>query len=74
MKLIPLLSSIALALSLASPTLHASTGPGVSWQAAAADADIDRYFVQAKTKKWPVAPCWWAWPAPCGCAGGRAGS
>jgi thioredoxin-related protein len=66
MKLIPLLSSIALALSLASPTLHASTGPGVSWQAAAADADIDRYFVQAKTEKKPVLLYWGAkWCPPC---------
>ena len=69
MKLYPAFSSLALALALTaltSPPLHASTGPGVSWQAAAADADIDRYFVQAKAEKKPVLLYWGAkWCPPC---------
>ena len=69
MKLYPTFSSLALALALTALTslpLHASTGPGVSWQAAAADADIDRYFVQAKAEKKPVLLYWGAkWCPPC---------
>ncbi len=66
MKLLPLFSSLALALTLSGAPVHASTGPGVSWQAAAADADIDRYFVQAKAEKKPVLLYWGAkWCPPC---------
>ncbi len=66
MKLSPLLSSLALALSLAVQTAHASPGPGVSWQSAAADADIDRAFTEAKAAKKPVLLYWGAkWCPPC---------
>lgn len=67
MKLLPLFSSLALVLTLScAPLAHAATGPGVSWQAAAADADIDRYFVQAKAEKKPVLLYWGAkWCPPC---------
>ena len=66
MKLIPLFSSLALALSLTVHPAVASNGPGVSWQAAAADADIDRYFTQARAEKKPVLLYWGAkWCPPC---------
>ena len=66
MKLIPLFSSLALALSLTVHPAVASSGPGVSWQAAAADADIDRYFTQARAEKKPVLLYWGAkWCPPC---------
>lgn len=66
MKLLPLFSTLALALTLSCAPAHAVTGPGVSWQAAAADADIDRYFVQAKAEKKPVLLYWGAkWCPPC---------
>jgi len=66
----PVLAALAAALSLfllaATPAAQASTGPGVSWQAAAADADIDRYFTQAKAEKKPVLLYWGAkWCPPC---------
>ncbi|HEY8875926.1 MAG TPA: thioredoxin fold domain-containing protein [Roseateles sp.] len=67
MKLLPVFSSLALVLTLScAPVANAVTGPGVSWQAAAADADIDRYFVQAKAEKKPVLLYWGAkWCPPC---------
>ena len=66
MKLSPLLTSLALALSLAVHTAHASPGPGVSWQSAAADADIDHHFAQARAEKKPVLLYWGAkWCPPC---------
>lgn len=66
MKLSPLFSSLALALTLACAPVHAATSPGVSWQAAAADADIDRAFTQAKAEKKPVLLYWGAkWCPPC---------
>ncbi|MBI3349825.1 MAG: thioredoxin fold domain-containing protein, partial [Burkholderiales bacterium] len=70
MKLNPCFSALAAlataALLAAAPLAHASTGPGVSWQAAAADADIDRHFVQAKAEKKPVLLYWGAkWCPPC---------
>lgn len=70
MKLNPCASALAAlataALLVAAPAAHASTGPGVSWQAAAADADIDRHFVQAKAEKKPVLLYWGAkWCPPC---------
>lgn len=65
MKLSPLPLIAALLLATA-PLAHASTGPGVSWQAAAADADIDRYFTQARAEKKPVLLYWGAkWCPPC---------
>jgi thioredoxin-like negative regulator of GroEL len=67
MKLAPLFAALSTALLLATaPVAHAATGPGVSWQAAAADADIDRYFTQAKAEKKPVLLYWGAkWCPPC---------
>lgn len=66
-KLAPLFAALATALVLgATPAVHASTGPGVAWQAAAADADIERYFALAKTEKKPVLLYWGAkWCPPC---------
>lgn len=64
----PVLAALATALLLATavPATHAATGPGVSWQAAAADADIDRYFAQAKADKKPLLLYWGAkWCPPC---------
>lgn len=56
----------AAALLYTAPLAHAVPGPGVSWQAAAADADIDRFFVQAKAEKKPVLLYWGAkWCPPC---------
>lgn len=44
----------------------AATAPGVSWQAAAADADIERAFAQARGDKKPVLLYWGAkWCPPC---------
>ncbi|HEV6968476.1 thioredoxin family protein [Roseateles sp.] len=67
MKLNPCFAALATALLLAAtPAAHASSGPGVAWQAAAADADIDRYFTQAKAEKKPVLLYWGAkWCPPC---------
>lgn len=63
------LSALALALSLAlSPAAQAAAPAtaGVSWQAAAADADIERAFAQAKVEKKPVLLYWGAkWCPPC---------
>jgi thioredoxin-related protein len=64
----PRIAALATAWLLAiTPTAHAlSTAPGVSWQAAEADADIDRAFVQAKAEKKPVLLYWGAkWCPPC---------
>lgn len=67
MKLTPRFAALAAAALLATaPLAHAAPGPGVSWQAAAADADIDRFFVQAKAEKKPVLLYWGAkWCPPC---------
>ncbi|MDR7335717.1 thioredoxin fold domain-containing protein [Roseateles asaccharophilus] len=69
MKLTPRFAALAAAALLATaPLAHAATGPGpgVSWQAAAADADIDRFFAQAKADKKPVLLYWGAkWCPPC---------
>lgn len=67
MKLAPLFAALSTALVLATaPAAHASNGPSVIWQAAAADADIDRYFAQAKVEKKPVLLYWGAkWCPPC---------
>ncbi|MGN6829092.1 thioredoxin family protein [Paucibacter sp. M5-1] len=63
----PRLTALALALALSSPTvLQAAAPAGVSWQAAAADADIERAFAQAKAEKKPVLLYWGAkWCPPC---------
>ncbi|MCY4753100.1 thioredoxin family protein [Pelomonas aquatica] len=64
----PTLAALATAVLLlaATPAAQAGTGPGVAWQAAAADADIDRYFQQAKAEKKPVLLYWGAkWCPPC---------
>jgi len=56
----------AAALLATAPVAHATSSPGVSWQAAAADADIDRAFSQAKAEKKPVLLYWGAkWCPPC---------
>jgi thioredoxin-related protein len=70
MKPTPLTATLAvLAMAVlisAAPAARASTGPGVSWQAAAADADIERAFAQAKAEKKPVLLYWGAkWCPPC---------
>ena len=67
MKLHPCFAALAAALVLATaPLAHASSGPGVAWQAAAADADIDRAFSQARAEKKPVLLYWGAkWCPPC---------
>ncbi len=66
MKLHLLALGAALALTLAVPAAQATTGPSAAWQAASADADIDRYFMQAKAEKKPVLLYWGAkWCPPC---------
>jgi len=67
MKLTLRFAALAAAALLATaPAAHATTSPGVSWQAAAADADIDRAFAQAKAEKKPVLLYWGAkWCPPC---------
>ncbi len=61
--------SLALAMlslsTLPSPTLAASTA-SVAWQPAAADADIEKAFAQARGEKKPVLLYWGAkWCPPC---------
>jgi thiol-disulfide isomerase/thioredoxin len=67
MKLNPCFAALAAAFVLATaPLAQAATGPGVSWQAAAADADIERAFTQARAEKKPVLLYWGAkWCPPC---------
>jgi thioredoxin-related protein len=66
MKLPTLFSTLALALSLTGLPVHATPSPGVAWQAAAADADIDRAFGQARAEKKPLLLYWGAkWCPPC---------
>ncbi|MFN3860567.1 MAG: thioredoxin fold domain-containing protein [Roseateles sp.] len=67
MRLTPRFAALAAATLLAiAPLAHAAPGPGVSWQAAAADADIDRFFTQAKAEKKPLLLYWGAkWCPPC---------
>jgi thiol-disulfide isomerase/thioredoxin len=67
MKRTPSFAALVTALLLATaPVAHAATGPGVSWQAAAADADIDRHFADAKAAKKPLLLYWGAkWCPPC---------
>jgi len=68
MQLPPLRATVlALALLTALPVTHAaSTAASVAWQAAAADADIERAFAQARSEKKPVLLYWGAkWCPPC---------
>ncbi|RZJ08326.1 MAG: thioredoxin family protein, partial [Rubrivivax sp.] len=66
MKLLPLFSTLALVFALGAAPGHASTGTGVDWQAAAADADIDRHFAEARADKKPLLLYWGAkWCPPC---------
>ncbi len=66
----PALSALALALALIAPAAQAAApataGSGVAWQPAAADADIERAFAQARSEKKPVLLYWGAkWCPPC---------
>ena len=67
MKLAVALTALVTALLLTTvPAIQASPGAGVSWQAAASDADVDRYFAQARVEKKPVLLYWGAkWCPPC---------
>lgn len=59
--------ALPLSLSLfAGLSVAAQTATGVSWLAAAADADIERAFAQARTERKPVLLYWGAkWCPPC---------
>ena len=70
----PRTATAAAALSLAAlfcqaPAAHAvatATNPGVAWQAANADADIEKAFAQARAENKPVLLYWGAkWCPPC---------
>jgi thioredoxin-related protein len=70
MKPMTTLSALALALTLAlSPAAHAAapaSSAGVNWLSAAADADVERAFAQAKAEKKPLLLYWGAkWCPPC---------
>jgi len=65
-----LLAGAALAAALAAPLAPAARAatlpPGVAWVSAAADADIERAFAQAKSERKPVLLYWGAqWCPPC---------
>jgi thioredoxin-like negative regulator of GroEL len=65
-----LLATVTTASLLAvAPGAHAANpaaGPSVAWLSAAADADIERAFLQARTEKKPVLLYWGAkWCPPC---------
>jgi thioredoxin-related protein len=61
----PLVLSLAMALS-APLFANIDMPPGVAWQAAAQDSDIDAIFKQASTEKKPVLLYWGAkWCPPC---------
>ncbi|MCZ8235288.1 MAG: thioredoxin family protein [Inhella sp.] len=73
MKPMPSLSllraaALACALTLGGPAAHAAIDmpPGIAWQAAAADSDIEAAFAKAKGEKKPVLLYWGAkWCPPC---------
>lgn len=66
----PALSALALALALIAPvaqaTAPATAAQAIAWLPAAADADIERAFAQARSEKKPVLLYWGAkWCPPC---------
>jgi len=66
----PLITALCLAAALAcglAAPLHAANAPGgVAWLDAAADADVDKAFAQARAEKKPVLLYWGAkWCPPC---------
>ena len=68
MKKLIALNALAAALILALPTAHAATAsaPVVAWLEAAAEADVDKAFSQARADKKPLLLYWGAkWCPPC---------
>ncbi len=58
--------AVCLALSGAPAAAAGLPGPGVAWQQAGADADVDRAFAQARAERKPLLLYWGAaWCPPC---------